>query len=81
MTTEEEEYYETYFDMFTTEGWKQLISELEATYNGYSFETCSNVEELHRVKGERSVLNKILTFQTGIETAYAVNQEDNSSYD
>lgn len=70
-----------YFDMFHTEGWKQLISELETTYNNYSIDTCSSLEELHRFKGERDILNRILNFQTGIEVAYATNQEDNSTFD
>lgn len=81
MTTEEEKYYEAYFDMFSTEGWKSFMLDLQGVHDGYVIENIKDVEELYRVQGERNVLQRILGFQHGIEAAYASIKEDGQSGD
>ena len=78
MTSEEEKYYENYFDLFNTEGWKQLISEVEDIRSSYSLESVSSIEELYKAKGEREILSRLLNFANGIEAAYASLKEGNS---
>ena len=34
LTPEEEKYYETYFDLFLGEGWKQFVQEIEDIIDG-----------------------------------------------
>jgi len=81
MTLEEEKYYENYFDLFNSEGWKQLIAEVEDVHSSYAIESLSSIEELYQAKGERYALSKILNFETGIEAAYASIKEADSFTD
>ena len=78
MTSEEEKYYENYFDLFNTEGWKQLVNEVKDIHASYMIETLNSVEELYKAKGEREILARVLNFQNGIEAAYASLKEGNS---
>ena len=71
MTQDEQKYYETYFDLFLTEGWEQFTKELEEIHASYSIEHYETLEELHRAKGERAILSRMLGFQQGVEAAYA----------
>lgn len=81
MTQEEEKYYEAYFDMFSTEGWKSFVLDIQGVHDGYLIENIKDSEELYRVQGERNVLQRILGFQHGIEAAYASIKEDGQSSD
>ena len=78
MTIDEEKYYEHYFDLFSTEGWKQLLSELQDIYQSYSVDHVESVEELYSAKGQREILSRLLHFQNGIEAAYASLKEGDS---
>lgn len=71
MTIDEEKYYDNYFDLFNTEGWKQLTQELENIYASFSIDTLSTLEELYKAKGEKEIISRMLHFQNGIEAAYA----------
>jgi hypothetical protein len=78
MTHEEEKYYENYFDLFNTTGWKQLIVEIEEIRSSYALESLNTIEELYKAKGEREVLSRFINFENGIEAAYASLKEGNS---
>lgn len=81
MTIDEEKYYEAYFDLFNSKGWKQLITELEEIYQSYSVDRLNSNEELHLAKGERQVLARLLNFENGVEAAYASVKDGNSISD
>lgn len=76
MTKEEEQYYETYFDLFASEGWKQFVGENQETYNSFEIEQIKDNEQLAFVKGQRSVLQNITTFEMQIRSAYDYIQEN-----
>jgi len=76
LTKEEEVYYETYFDLFSSEGWKQFVDDNTSTYNSFSIEQIKDSEHLAFVKGQRSVLDNIVKFETMIRSAYDSIQED-----
>ena len=78
MTSEEEKYYENYFDLFNTEGWKQLVNEIKDIHQSYIVENFNTIEELYKAKGEREILGRVLNFENGIEAAYASIKEGNS---
>ena len=78
MTSEEEKYYEHYFDLFNTQGWKQLVDEIREIHNSYKVEDFNTIEELYKAKGERDILARVLNFENGIEAAYASIKEGNS---
>ena len=70
MTSEEEQYYETYFDLFLTDGWKQFVSEITGILNDHRIEDIKDEKQLAYIQGERSVLNKIASFEAGIKNSY-----------
>jgi len=70
LTPEEEKYYETYFDLFLTDGWKQFVTEITDILNDHRIEDIKGVEHLAHIQGERSVLNRIASFEAGIRNSY-----------
>ena len=63
-------YYRNASDMFMTEGWKQLISDLTANVNNInSVEYTKDGEDLHFRKGQLSVLASIITLETQLKAA------------
>lgn len=70
LTPSEEKYYESYFDLFLTSGWKQFIEEITEIHDSYRIEDLKDSEHLYRSQGELTMLNKILAFEQGIKNAY-----------
>ena len=70
MTPDEEKYYERYFDLFLTSGWKQFIEEMTDASSTYRLEDIKDTEHLYRSQGELSVLKRLLSFEEGIRNAY-----------
>ena len=72
-------YYRNASDMFITDGWKQLISDLTANANNInSVEYTKDNEDLHFRKGQLSVLGSILTLENQLREAeeQALSEED-----
>ena len=79
MSPEEQKYYETYFDLFMTDGWKQFIEEINEILDRHRIEDIKNETHLAFVKGERDALFRVRRFETGIKTSYDVLQERNDA--
>ena len=63
-------YYRNASDMFVTEGWKTLMSDLTANANNInSVEHTKDGEDLHFRKGQLSVLGSLLTLETQLKEA------------
>jgi hypothetical protein len=75
LTPEDQEYYELSLDLFTTKGWKQFQTEIQEIFDSYRIEDIKDETELHRVLGERNILQRLLSFEDGIKTNYEVNLE------
>jgi len=75
LTQEEEKYYETYFDLFLTSGWKQLTEELQNIFDTYHIEDIKDETHLAFVKGERDTLRRLLHFEDGIKQSYDMIKE------
>jgi hypothetical protein len=68
---ETEQYYNKYFDLFRTEGWKQLIEELQQ--NAFvinSVEATKDKNDLYVRKGQLNVLAYILNFESATNNNY-----------
>ena len=64
MTREDEDYYASFFEMFRSDGWKQLILELEANANTINrVEATKDVDDLHFRKGQINVLAYIINLE------------------
>ena len=68
---ETEEYYSKYFDLFRTEGWKQLIEELRQ--NAMLINSVENTKDRNDLfirKGQLKVLAYLLNFESNMETSF-----------
>lgn len=70
MTREEEDYFETYFDLFSTQGWKQFLSEIEDSVDSYAIDDIKDEKHLYTVQGQLQILKRFAWFETGIRNAY-----------
>ena len=78
MEKELEEYYNNFFEMFRTEGWKQLIEEVENNIdNTNNLETTKDEQDLFYRKGQLAVFNSL----TNLEQLMITAQEQAESED
>jgi len=76
MSPEEQKYYETYFDLFTHAGFKQLQEEyLHNSKSIDSVEKARDLEDLMFRKGQLSVIATLLNLPDTINMAYTELQE------
>ena len=72
MTQELETYFNNYFSMFRSEGWKQLISDLQGNVGQInSVEMTTDNDNLNFRKGQLAILATILNLETQIDNAHA----------
>jgi hypothetical protein len=74
-----QQYFDRYFDMFASEGWKQFIEDMEGNRELMSdLMTVKDANDLFYRKGQVDVLNRIVNFQDSIENAHKVvaNEEN-----
>ena len=70
LSPEEQQYYENYFDLFLTSGWKQFVKEAKETLDSHSIDDIKNEKDLSRLQGQRVALLNIIRFETGIQNAF-----------
>lgn len=75
MTKDEELYYETYFDLFLTQGWKQFILEIQDSVESYRIEDIKDESHLKIIQGNLQTLNRIVNFENAMRNAYDENVE------
>lgn len=76
MDKELEQYYEAYFDMFNTKGWKQFMEDMEGNQESLNMVlTIRDANDFYQRKGKLEVLNLILNFKSYIENSYKEAQD------
>ena len=70
MSPEVEKYYEHYFDLFITAGWKQLIEEVNEILGSHDIDFVKDEKELALLQGERVALKRLASFETNIKNSY-----------
>ena len=73
MTRDEQKYYENYFDMFMSDGWKQLEADAKEAKEIIERTTVYNtntVEELHQAKGQLKVYLYLLRLEESLKDVY-----------
>lgn len=64
MTKEDEDYYAQFFEMFRSDGWKQLMLELQNNADAInSVEATKGIDDLHFRKGQINVLAYIVNLE------------------
>jgi hypothetical protein len=77
MDKELEQYYSTYFDLFSSAGWKQYIKDVEDNRTLMSdVLTIKDGNDLYYRKGTLETLDRILNFESAIEAAYELHSND-----
>jgi hypothetical protein len=74
-----QDYFDRYFDLFASQGWKQFIEDMEDNRTLMSdLLTVKDANDLYYRKGQLEVLNRIVNFQLAIENAFeeVTNEED-----
>jgi hypothetical protein len=70
MTPELETYFNNYFDLFRSQGFKQLLEEISATTTQLSdIQTVKDTEELFFRKGQVAAFATVLNLESTIEAA------------
>lgn len=70
MTKDEETYYNEYFDLFRSVGWSQILDELQDRADTYEIINIEDEKTLFRMKGELSIINMLLGFESLMERCY-----------
>jgi|TARA_R110001606_G_C15042259_1_gene612367 hypothetical protein len=83
MTEQElEKFYRSSEEMFRTEGWKTLMSDLtEDAERINSIEACKDEKDLSFRKGQLSTIASLLNLQVHLETAQQQGEEDQEEPD
>ena len=75
---EVEEYYNKYCDLFTTDGWKQLIEELRQNALAInSVEATKDSDDLYMRKGQLNVLAYLLNLESTVNNNFEELQKEN----
>ena len=71
MKPELQKYYEVRFDMMASQGWKDLIEDIQVMATAYDkVERIKEVEDLYFTKGQLDILNWIINLQETSSEAY-----------
>jgi hypothetical protein len=66
-----EKQYEDYFDLFSRNGWKLLMEDIDSMIDSLdSLDYVSSLEDLHNHKGQLTILKRIRGFETAITAAH-----------
>lgn len=71
MEKELQEYYENRFNMMATQGWVDLIEDVQDMFDSYNqINTADSLEELYKRKGQIDILQWVLTLKQVSEQSY-----------
>ena len=71
MKPELQKYYEARFDMMASQGWNDLIEDIQVMATAYDkVERIKEVEDLYFTKGQLDILNWIINLQETSSEAY-----------
>lgn len=71
MLPELEQYYNERFTMFNTQGWKDLVEDMQEMVKSYNNVTTINgVDEFYKRQGQLDILNWLLSLKETSETAF-----------
>ena len=75
--TEDEKYVDSMYEMFRTDGWKQLLDDLQKNIvNINSVEATKDNEDMWFRKGQLNILTFIISLEAQVENMDANNEKD-----
>lgn len=69
-----EYYYEEQLSMFTTQGWKDFIEQVENIVSANTIDAVNSEKELFLTKGRLDILRWILSWENLVRTAMEQNE-------
>lgn len=83
LTPEDQKYFETYFELFASDGWKQLAEEVIQGISSLGTQTMDQDDEkvFHFNRGYRAALRYILAYEGLVHQAYEDQTEDEGADD
>lgn len=76
MNKELQQYYDSLFDLFASDGWKRLLEQLKATKEGLNeIRSIPSGDDLFFKKGQLDVIDTLLAYPALTEQAYKAAQE------
>jgi len=79
MKPELEQYFNNYFQLFRTEGWKQLVQELsDNAVQQNDVQTVKDNDDLFFRKGQLAVMASVIRFEETITLSYEQAVEDDA---
>lgn len=77
MEQELQQYYEERFNMMSTQGWKDLIEDVQAMYDAYNqVDSVNSPDEFWKRKGQVDILQWILSLKETSEQTYEELQNE-----
>jgi hypothetical protein len=70
MTPENQKYYENYFDLFNTDGWSQLMEQIQVDRDNFQIEAIEDEKTLFQTQGQLYVLNTLINMEDMVRAAY-----------
>ena len=77
MTPELQEYYEKYFDLFLSKGWKQFIEDVSDAAGEMDIRYVENEAQLKYLQGQLKILDLIVNWEAAIRNGYDAASDDN----
>lgn len=72
-----EQYYENYFELFATEGWKQFIAECNTSLaDCSSILNCTSAEQFWEKRGQATAYHRVANFENYIRAAHELEKEN-----
>lgn len=66
-----QKYYESRFEMMATQGWKDLVDDVQRMYDSLNqVMPITNEQELHLRRGQLDILNWVLTLKQASEASF-----------
>jgi len=83
MTLEDEKYYETFFELFASAGWKQFVEEIDKSKTDLTLEKADTLESLFHFKGQKLILDNISNYENLIKNSFdsIKESEEEEEYD
>jgi len=71
------DYYDAMFDMFSSQGWKEFISDMEFALDAINnLESITDEKHLFTTQGQVKTLKSIVGFQSALESSYEELKND-----
>jgi hypothetical protein len=74
-----EKYYNSYLELFMTDGWKQFKEDTENVIKSINLLALEDAKQLHLAQGQMEILNWILDCETSVKNSYETLQSETIS--